>query len=485
VRSTLKRKDTDNLDGSRIISYYSEIGRASYKGKGMTEVRSPHRQLIPDIADQGKYEPTFLRGISNKARIRPDYRFRDLSRCLDKPFLKHCFWKLNRKSAPGVDKVTVIEFGKSLDRNIEDLISRLKKESYRAKLVRRKNIPKAPGKTRPLGIPAIEDKLVQTAVSEILSAIYEQAFYPFSYGYRPKRGARGAVDDLTVRMQFGRFGYVVEADIKGFFNHLDHDVLLKMVAHRVDDKRFIRLINKWLKAGILEEDQSIQYPKEGTPQGGSISPILANIYLHYVIDDWFQRVVKPRCQGDAIICRFADDFVCGFQYKADAARFYKVLPKRLGKFNLQVAEDKTHILRFSRFIPEMKNRFTFLGFEFYWSKDKLGKPRLFKRTSRKKLKAVKAAVTEFVKKHRHMKIPLLINKLNQKLQGHYNYFGVVGNISALHIVYSHVIELLYKWLNRRSQRKSFTWDRLKNLLSMIQLSKPIIKYQRAPQSVWW
>ena len=252
------------------------------------------------------------------------------------------------------------------------------------------------------------------------------------------------------------------------------------------DKRFIRLINKWLKAGILEEDLSIQYPKEGTPQGGSIFPILANIYLHYVVDDWFQRVVKPRCQGDAVLCRYADDFVCGFQYRRDAERFYRVLPKRLAKFNLQVAEDKTNILRFSRFAPGLKNRFTFLGFEFYWSMDKKGKPRLFKRTSRKKLKMVKSALREYVKKYRHMKIPLLINKLNRKLQGHYNYFGVVGNLAALHIPYSCVVKALYKWLNRRSQRKSFTWDRLKSLLSVIQLKYPVVKYQPAKQQrVWW
>ena len=451
----------------------------------MTEVRSPQRQLIPGKAELVKYEPTFLWGIANKARMRPEYRFRDLSRSLDKPFLKYCFRKLNRKSASGVDKVTVIDYSKNLDKNLDDLILRLKRESYKAKLVRRKHIPKGPDKTRPLGIPAIEDKLVQTAVSEILSAIYEQAFYPFSYGYRPKRGARNAVDDLTVRMQFGKFGHVVEADIKSFFNHLDHDVLLKMVEHRVDDRRFIRLINKWLKAGILEEDLSIKYPDEGTPQGGSISPILANIYLHYVIDDWFQKVVKPRCQGDVIICRYADDYVCAFQYKSDANRFFKVLPKRLGKFNLQIAEDKTRMLSFSRFDSKMENRFTFLGFEFYWSTDKLGKPRLFRRTSRDKIKTLKATLTEFIKKQRHMNIPLLINKLNRKLRGHYNYFGVVGNFSDLLIVYNHVVELLYKWLNRRSQRKSFTWDRLKNLLSMIQLSKPIVKYQVAQERVWW
>jgi len=186
--------------------------------------------------------------------------------------------------------------------------------------------------------------------------------------------------DLVVRMQFGRFDYVVEADIKGFFNHIDHDKLLEMLAQRLDEKRFLRLIKKWLKSGILEEDKSIYYPEAGTPQGGSVSPILANIYLHHVIDEWLEKVVKPHCEGDAIICRYADDFVCAFQYARDAGQFYKTLPKRLEKFNLQVAEDKIRTLRFSRFQPGLKNRFCFLSFELYWDSDKLGKPRLFRRT---------------------------------------------------------------------------------------------------------
>jgi len=208
-----------------------------------------------------------------------------------------------------VDRVTYGGYKENFIANIEDLIGRLKRGGYRAKLVKRKHIPKRAGKTRPLGIPVLEDKLLQTAASEILSAIFEQDFHPFSDGYRPRRSARQGADDLVVRMQFGRFGYVVEADIKGFFNHIDHGKLLEMLAQRIDDRRFLRLINKWLKAGILEEDKSIHYPEEGTPQGGSVSPILANIYLHHAIDEWFEKVVKPHCEGDAIICRYADDCV--------------------------------------------------------------------------------------------------------------------------------------------------------------------------------
>lgn len=372
-------------------------------GKVLTEARSLQRKLIPDAEDWERHELTSLRGIAYKAKTKPDYRFRDLSHCIDETLLRYSFGKLNKKAATGVDQVSYSSYEENYSANVENLIGRLKGGVYRTKLIKRKHIPKGLGKTRPLGIPVIEDKLAQTAGSEILSAIYEQDFHPFSYGYRPRRSARQAADDLVVRMQFGRFGYVVEADIKGFFSHINHDKLLEMLAQRIDDKRFLRLINKWLKARILEEDKSIHYPEEGTPQGGSISPILANVYLHNVIDDWFEKVVKPRCKGDAIICRYADDFVCAFEYERDADRFYKALPKRLLRYNLELAPDKTRILRFSRFRPGLMSRFSFLSYEFYWDSDKQGKPRLFRRTERKRLQMAKRNLTKYIKENRHMK----------------------------------------------------------------------------------
>ena len=454
-------------------------------GKVLTEVRSTQRTLIPDAEDWEHYELPSLRGIARKAKQQPAYRFRDLSSCLNKTHMKHAFKRMNKKAASGVDKVTYTDYRENFDENVESLIGQLKRQSYKAKLVKRKHIPKAAGKTRPLGLPVLEDKLLQTTSSDLLSAIYEQDFYDFSYGYRPKRGARQAADDLTVRMQYGRFGYVVEADIKGFFNHIDHDVLLEFITRRVDDKRFNRLLSKWLKAGILEEDGQIDYPEEGTPQGGSISPILANIYLHYVIDEWFETVVKPNCDGEAILCRYADDFVCAFQYSRDANRFYKELPKRLEKFNLQVAQEKTNCKRFSRFQPSLKNRFSFLSFEFYWDTDKTGKPRLFRRTARKRLQSTKNDYSKYIKKARHMRTPLLIDKLNQKLRGHYNYFGAVGNLKSLYAVYSHVVAKLYKWLNRRSGRKSMTWAKLKRLISYRALVLPECRVITVKQKVWW
>ncbi len=454
-------------------------------GKVLTEVRSPQRNLIPDVEDWEHYELPSLRGIARKAKQQPAYRFRDLSRNLDETHMRHAFKRLNKKSAAGVDKVTYEHYRENYDSNVADLIERLKRQSYKAKLVKRKHIPKASGKTRPLGIPVLEDKLVQTAGSDILRAIYEQDFHEFSYGYRPKRGARQCADDLTVRMQFGRFGYVVEADIKGFFNHIDHDILLELISRRVDDKRFLRLIRKWLKAGILEEEGAIAYPEEGTPQGGSISPILANIYLHHAIDEWFEKVVKPRCKGDALICRYADDFVCAFQNKEDAEKFYRVLPKRLERFKLQVAQEKTNCKRFSRFAPGLKRRFTFLSFEFYWNKDKGGKPRLFRRTARKKLQETKRSYTTYIKESRHNGASKLIDNLTRKLRGYYNYFGAVGNLGDLYQVYSHVVEMLYKWLNRRSGRKSLSWAQLKRVIAYRSLAKPVCIAGNINRRVWW
>ncbi len=235
---------------------------------------------------------------------------------------------------------------------------------------------------------------------------------------------------------------------------------------------------------MLEEDRKIDYPEEGAPQGGSISPILANIYLHHAIDDWFENVVKPSCDGEAIICRYADDFVCAFQFARDAERFYKVLPKRLEKFKLQLAEDKTRCMQFSRFKPGLTNRFTFLSFEFYWDKDKAGKPRLFRRTVRKKLLATKREYSAYIKKNRHMRTPKLLDALTRKLRGHYNCFGAVGNLGYLHVVYLHVVELLYKWLNRRSGRKSMTWAVLKRLIEYRSLAYPVCKAIEGRAKVW-
>jgi len=311
-------------------------------------------------------------------------------------------------------------YAENLQANIEALVERLKSKRYQAKLVRRHYIPKEKDKQRPLGIPAVEDKLVQAACAKLMTAIYEQDFLESSYGYRPKRGAGDAVKDLTFDLQFGNYGYLVEADVQGFFDHLDHDLLLEMLSVRIDDRAFLGLIRKWLKAGILEPAGHVVHPDTGTPQGGIVSPVTANVYLHYVLDLWFEKVVKPRCDGEAMLCRYADDWVCAFRYRKDAERFYRVLPKRLEKFNLKVAPEKTRLLRFSRFHPSVTRRITFLGFEFFWKEDRKGTPRVTRRTARKKLLAACTRIKEWIKLNWHLPVRDFFRRLNLRLRGHYN-----------------------------------------------------------------
>jgi group II intron reverse transcriptase/maturase len=441
-------------------------------GKGVTVIRSLQRQLAPDKVGPEHAEPTFLQAISIKAGTAKVHRFQNLYGSLNETLLYEAWRDLNKRGAPGVDQVTIAQYGENLGENIKRLVERLKRDEYRSRLIRRKYIPKGNGKERPLGIPVVEDRLLQGAARLLLEAIFEQDFHAVSYGYRPRVGAQQAVKDLTYELQFGRYGYVMEADVKGFFDNIDHDWLLRMIEQRVDDKPFLGLIDGWLKAGILERDGTVVHPQTGTPQGGVISPILANIYLHYALDHWFEKVVKPHCQGQAYIIRFADDFVCAFQYQGEAEWFYRTLPKRLAKFSLKVAPEKTCIHRFSRFHPSRKRRFTFLGFEFYWEADTKGEPRVWRRTARKRLRTSIKACKEWVKTHRHHPLPILIRAMIRKVRGHYNYFRAIGNMTSLWVFYREVVKLLYKWLNRRSQRRSLTWDGIKRVLGMYAFPTP-------------
>ena len=430
---------------------------------------------MPDKVGSDNHQPTSLRGIANKARVDKRHRFRDLYRCLDAELLLSCWRDLNKDAASGVDNITAKAYAENLHANIEALAQRLKAKRYRAKLVRRCYIPKENGKERPLGIPVLEDKLVQLACAKLLSAIYEQDFLDCSYGYRPGRGAKDAVRDLTFDLQYGRYGYVVEVDIKGFFDHLDHSWLLDRLRVRIDDRAFLNLMRKWLKAGVLEPDGQVVHPETGTPQGGTVSPVLANAYLHYALDLWFTKVVKAHCLGEALLCRYADDWVCAFRYQDDAERFYRVLPKRLEKFNLQVAPEKTRLVRFSRFHPGMQRRFTFLGFEFYWMPDRQGVPRVKRRTARKKLQAACRRIKEWIKQHRHLPGQAFFQRLNARLRGHYNYYGVRGNSRALNRFFRWAMDCTFTWLNRRGgKRKSWTWEQFNQILARVKIARPRI-----------
>lgn len=415
---------------------------------------------------------TSLERIANKAKCQKSYRFQDLFRMLNSELLLGSWKKLNKNAALGVDRISYEEYGKNLTGNIHTLIENLKQRRYRAKLVRRHYIPKGNGKMRPLGIPATEDKLLQYAATQILQAIYEVDFLPSSFGYRPNRRAHDALDELSDVLFHGRYNWVVEADIKGFFDNINHDWMVRMLEQRIDDKAFIWLIQKWLRAGVLETDGKIIHPVTGTPQGGIISPVLANIYMHYVLNLWFEKVFKKHCKGIAYLCVYADDFVAAFQYKEDAQRFYNELGVRLGKFNLSLSMEKTNIIRFSRYEMEKNGTFEFLGFEFRWTKGKTGKDWLKRSTSKKKFQKSLKNFKQWCKEHRHMRLGAFFRTLNSKLRGYYNYYGIIGNSDKLWTFHYRAVRIIFKYLNRRSQMSSYIWKGFKEMLRHFRLEEP-------------
>ncbi len=414
---------------------------------------------------------TSLEAIATKAQKDKSYRFQNLYGMIDKELLLYSWSRLNKHAASGVDEVCYQEYDQHIEENIDNLVIVLKEKRYRAKLVRRQYIPKANGKMRPLGIPVIEDKLVQYAAMVLLQTIFEQDFHDSMFGYRKNRGAKDAVVALKETLQSHEYNFVVEADIKGYFDAIDHDWLLKMLEQRVDDKAFIRLIDKWLKAGVLDTDGKVFHSLTGTPQGGVISPVLANIYMHYVICLWFEKSFKKSCRGKAFMCVYADDFVCAFENRTDAQCFYNVLGKRLGKFSLELAPEKTNIVYFARRKGES---FDFLGFEFRVAKMRKRFIRI--RTARKKLRLSLQNVKLWCIENRFLKTREIIDKLNSKLRGYYNYFGIKGNSESVKHFFSSTVKMLYKWLNRRSQRRSYNWKGFLEMIQVFGLLKPYRAY---------
>lgn len=435
-------------------------GRAVHKAKGGTERQSGQsthaRERNPPIQSVS----STLSALRAKAEQNPKHRFRSLHRLLDRQMLVEAFKHLKRKAAPGIDGVTHAEYAKDLDRNLEDLEKRLKEGRYRARNVKRRWIAK-PGssKRRPLGIPALEDKIVQQAVKMILESIWEVDFVEESIGYRVGKGARQASLDLREALNGGEYRWVVEADIRSFFDHIDHGWMVRMLETRIADRKLIRLIVKWLKAGVLEEDGQTVHPATGTPQGGVISPVLANIYLHFVQDLWIDRVVNREAKGRVLFRRYADDSIVCFEREEDARAYLRVLPERLSKFGLRIAEEKSSLVKFDRWDPDRSGRFTFLGFDFFWART-IRNPNasaVKRRTNREKYRASLRALKEWIKRARNLPLTDILAVLRRKLQGYWNYYGVRGNAVMLGKYQWEVRRLLYKWLNRRSQRRSMTW----------------------------
>lgn len=408
-----------------------------------------------------------LTALNRKAEKERGRRFRSLYRLIDRQMLYDSFHRLKRGAAPGVDGVTVGEYEKRLDENLENLLNRLIGKRYRAQPVKRTYIPKANGKQRPLGIPALEDKIVQLSASRVLESIYEADFSERSVGYRKgKPGARQCSYQLGRELDCGTYRWIVEADIASFFEEVDHDWLIRMIEERVDDRAFTGLIRKWLKAGVLEPGEENPWsPVRGTPQGGIISPVLANIYLHYVLDLWIEKKLSREYRGEVIFMRYADDIIVGFEYRREAEDYLRRLPARLAKFSLRLSEEKSSLVKFNRWEPDDSGAFTFLGFDFYWSRTRRNpNHRIVKRkTNKKKYQASLRAMKDWIRKARSLPLRVILDSLRNRLRGYWNYYCVIGNSRMAWKYYREVTRIVFKWLNRRSQRKSYTWSRFGKL----------------------
>ena len=399
-----------------------------------------------------------LSALGTQAGKDPGHRFRGLARLLDRQLLGEAFRKLKRKAAPGIDGMGHAEYAKNLEENLLALESRLKGGKYRARPVRRRWIAKAGSKKmRPLGIPVLEDKIVQQAVKMILEPIWENDFVDESIGYRPGRSPRNATQELGEALHDGKHRWVVEADIKGFFDHINHDWLEEMLAQRIADRSLIRIIRKWLKAGVMEELNQWSPSSEGTPQGGIISPLLGNIYLHFVQDLWIKKVVAKQSKGSVMFRRYADDSIVCFERKDDAEAYLRALPARLAKFGLQLAEEKSALVKFNRWEGTSSGKFTFLGFDFFWGKCQHNPNywRVRRVTNAKKFRNGLKALKDWLKKSRSLRLPEIVATLKSKLGGVWNYYGVIGNSERNGRFAWFAQRLVYKWLNRRSQRRSY------------------------------
>jgi group II intron reverse transcriptase/maturase len=427
----------------------------------------------------GDMSPGLLK-VGERAKQDPEGCFFSLAHLIDEEALLRAHRSLRKDAAVGVDGITKEQYGQELEGNVRGLHERLKAMRYRHQPIRRVHIPKGQGKTRPIGISCTEDKVVQAAVREVLEAVYEPIFREVSYGFRPGRSAHDALRALD-RMLLSGVKWIVEADIESFFDSIDRSMLMEMLRARVADGSLLRLIGKCLHVGVLDGEEFSE-PEEGTVQGSVLSPLLGNVYLHHVLDLWFERDVQPRLQGKAYLIRYADDFVIGFEREDDAKRVMEVLGKRFERFGLRLHPEKTRLLPFER--PRQGSTggkgpatFDFLGFTHYWRKSRSGRwvPGIKTRTARLR-RAIKA-VADFCRSHRHKPVKEQHAALTRRIVGHFNYFGVNGNFRSLELLVREAERAWHKWLNRRSQRARLSWERFKAVLRVFPLPEPRIRVQ--------
>lgn len=419
--------------------------------------------------------------VMERAKRSPQMRFSSLAHLIDEEALKRAYHRIRKDAAVGVDGVTKEHYGEALERNVADLHSRMKAMRYRHQPVRRVHIPKDQGKTRPIAISTVEDKIVQGALREVLEAVYEPIFSDRSYGFRPGRSAHDAMRTLDQVLDAGEASWILEADIESFFDSVDRKALMAMLQERVADSSLLRLVGKCLHVGILDGEEYSE-PTEGTAQGSSLSPLLGNIYLHHVLDQWFERDVLPRMEGKAHLIRYCDDFVIGFEKENDAKRVWGVLRSRFERYGLRLHPDKTRLLPFGR--PERRSPdrkgpagFDFLGFTVYWrrTRTKAWRPALKTRTAR--LRRAIVAAAEWCRSHRHDPVKEQSAALARRLNGHYNYFGVNGNGSSMKMLLHQVQRAWKKWLSRRGQRQPLSWERFNGVLQLYPLPTPTIRVQ--------
>lgn len=442
----------------------AEWAERRVEAKGNTAESRTRRTPSRESVFQG------LDRVRQTAKARQKERFTALLHHVSVDLLKDAYFWLKRNAAPGVDGVTWQDYAQDLEANIVDLHARIHRGAYRALPSRRKYIAKPDGRQRPLGIAALEDKIVQRALVEVLNAIYEEDFLGFSYGYRPERSQHDALDALATAITRMKVNWILDADVRSFFDSVSHDWLIRFVEHRVGDQRVIRLLRKWLKAGVME-DGAITPTEAGTPQGAVASPMLANVYLHYVFDLWAERWRQHHAHGNVIFVRYADDIVCGFEHEADAQRFGAELQQRMEKFALSLHPDKTRLIEFGRFAATNRARrglgkpetFNFLGFTHICGRSRRGLFQLKRKSRRDRMRAKLRAIKEELRRRMHEPIPQQGQWLRQVVRGYFAYHAVPTNVASLSAFRNHVVDLWRRTLKRRSQKDHTTWDRLARL----------------------
>ncbi len=420
----------------------------------------------------GDIMETKLARIAQLSREDPEIVFTSIGHLINKEMLKRCHEKMDGTKAVGIDGITKDEYSRKLEENLGSLVERLRTKSYKPKPARKAEIPKDNGKTRPLSIYCYEDKLVQESLKKILEAVFEPHFYDEMMGFRPGRSCHMAIRKLNGMLENARTNYVLDADIQSFFNHLNHDWIIKFVESKIKDPNIIRLIRRMLKAGIMEDFQYIP-TEEGSGQGSVCSPVIANLYMHYVLVWWFNEQIRPRMKGYCGLVVYADDFVACFQYKQEAECFYGHLKKRMGHFGLSLEEDKSRLIEFGRYAQENAEKrgkkaatFDFLGFTHYCSKSRNGRFRVKRKTSKKKFAKKCKEMYRLIQEIRNWPLRETIKKVNQILTGYFHYYGITDNSRSIGNFRFQVIKMLYHWLNQRSQKKSYSWKGYNDMLKV-------------------